>query len=671
MGFAGLYFFVLFGLLFLFLWANLTNSKLPAARVLSLNVFLFLVWIFAKLMLVSGIGWESTRFWLQIMTAVSWLLPASLLHFVIEIRRTQPGKVYYRTGIILTYSIPVLVCIALFSFPSLMPSKYIYIGQYVWDGLFSPLFMYLHLGYILVYIIATLALLIVYRYPLTDSLLITFSFLSFFLRTFLLTFDIGTYWRGWFFWQPFLAFLSYLSLWLLYRKNFWLEESFSFNALQKLLKDFSVPVLIVKKNHSIWYMNQAMQKLFSPLSTSFLNTSLHEYGHLFANSDEFFDMLERLSADNPTTYRIITIKTEEGHRSFYTHGEAITLSKKLIAGYVFTFTLLESEKITHLAEKHVKLHKKFESLHCLYQEVLQTIDLPLFLTDSSWTITEINRAAYKLLGFNPESTPLVGSVLPIPRIIMDQMKTAESQKFLLEIDFGGREWQKIHCQRKDNPVIEFFVKKMENSYLFLLRDTLSLPPAGERFSFESRFYRHLYRLTMSILQSPHSPPWEKILETFVEIFPSTGYIVSLSEVQNNEIVIPKALRGLDTTLIEKVENLLGSSLFSLPLRIPPHFAMEKSIMLSGKLNRITGGLQELFFYSVNPMVTMILEHMAGVGDIYAVGISNKEIIHALLVIIIKKGFTFTELEWLEPFGEEVSRILDFRSLLPSPKETKQ
>ncbi|MFN4216238.1 MAG: PAS domain-containing protein [Brevinematales bacterium] len=665
MGFAGLYFFVLFGLLFLFLWANLTNLKLPATKVLSLNVFLLLVWIFAKLMLVSGIGWESTRFWLQIMTAVSWLLPASLLHFVIEIRRTLLGKVYYYSGIILTYLIPALVCIGLFSVPSLMPSKYIYIGQYVWDGFFSSFFMYLHTLYILVYIIATLSLLAVYRYPLTDIILINMSFFAFFLRTFLLTFDIATYWKGWFFLQPSLALLSYLSLWILYRKNFWFEETFSSHALHKLLKDFSLPILIVKKNYSLWYMNQAMQNLLNLFPPPSLNTSLHEYSHLFTNSDELFDMLEQLSGNTPTTYRLIRIKTNETERSFYTYGEAILLSKKLIAGYVLTFTPLESEKITQLAEKHVKLHKEFESLHRLYQQILQTIDLPLFLTDTSWTITEINAAAYKLLGFNPENTPLIGSTLPLPRIIMEQMKTTESQKFLLEINFGGKEWQKISCQRKDTPVIEFFVKKMENSYLFLLRDTRSLSSSGEQFSFESRFYRHLYHLTIHILQSPQSPPWEKILESFVEIFPSRGYIVSLSEVQNNEIVVPKAVRGADITTIEKMGNLLGGSLFSLPLRIPPHFSMEKSIMLSGKLNKITGGLQELFFYSVNPMITMILEHMISVGDIYAIGISNKETIHALLVIIVKKGFTFQELEWLEPFGEEVSRILEFRSLLIS------
>ncbi|MCX7881663.1 MAG: PAS domain-containing protein [Brevinematales bacterium] len=671
MGLAGLYFFVLFGVLFLFFWANLTNYKLFAARVLSANAFLFLVWIFAKLMLVSGIGWESTRFWLQLMTAVSWFLPATFLHLAIEIRRTQPGKLYYLTGIILTYAIPIVISLCLFLIPSFLPTKYLSIGQWIWDGFFSPPLMVFHLIFVGIYLIATLALMRVSGSSLGDMFLMLGAFFTFFLRTFLLVFDMATFWQGWFFWQPFLAFLSYLSLWLLYRKNFWLEESFSFSSLQKLLKDFSVPLLIIKKNHHIWYLNEAMKEFLSPSKSFSPGTPIEEYSSFFSQSDEFFEMLQTLSYDHPSSYRVLTFKGQDRDFTFYTHAEIIVLSRKTIAGYIFTFSPLESEKITQLAEKHVRLHKKLEEISHTYHHVLQTLEIPLFLTDTSWEITEINPAAYKLLGFNPEHTPLLGISLPFPRIIKEQMQNLSQQKFLFEVDFGGREWQRLHCQRRDSLMLEITVTRIGQSFLFLLRDNAFLHPQEERFHFESRFYRHVHQLTMDMLRSPEALDWGKILDTFVEIFPSHGYIVSLSEVQNNELVIPRALRGLDTSLIEKVENLLGSSLVSLPLRIPPHFSIEKNIMLSGKLNKITGGLQELFFYSINPMITMILEHMVGVGDIYAVGISNGETLYALLVVIIKKGYTFNELEWLEPFGEEICRILDLRaSLLPLKNHEK-
>ncbi len=95
-------------------------------------------------------------------------------------------------------------------------------------------------------------------------------------------------------------------------------------------------------------------------------------------------------------------------------------------------------------------------------------------------------------------------------------------------------------------------------------------------------------------------------------------------------------------------------------------------MKSGKINHLTGGIQELFFYSLNPMVTMILEHMVQPGDIYSLGISTGEEIHALLVVIIKKGYSFSGLEWVETFGEEVGHILHLRKkLLSSLDENSQ
>jgi len=659
MGFVGFYFFILFAVMFLFLWVNLTNFRLTAARVLALNAFFFLLWIFAKLMLVSGIGWESIRFWMAIMVVSAWFLPASITHLVIELRRTLPGRMFYATGVTLTYLIPVLMTLTFLLFPSLLPHKYVAIGQWIWDGILPTPIMWLHTGYIVLSLITSLILLATFRFPLIDAVLLTFSFGAFFLRTLLMTFDVATYWHGWFFWQPLLALLSYLSLWLLYRKNFWLEESFSFVALEKLLKYFSLPILIVKNNRTLWYMNEAMKKLLPADLVVRKALALDDLGSLITNSEEFFDMLSVLSPENPSTYRLLTITTDGTTQSFYTHGEVILLSRRIVVGYAFTLTPLESDTLIQLAQKHVTLHKKLEEIHRVYKNIFQSIDTPMVLVDSTGALTGINPAACKLLGLNPDLITLEGEHLPFPRTVLSRiLTTSQTQRIIHEIDFGEREWQKLHCQKKNQAILGFFVKKIEPFFLLILED---ISPASEEkgVEFDAHFYRQIHALSLEILESD-TPVWDAILNTFMEIFPHSGYVVALSEITDNEIVSPRAIRGVSPEILEKINNLLGHPVFVESLRIPAHFSLEKNIMLSGRLNKITGGIQELFFYSLNPMIAMIIEHMLGIGDIYGLGLTNGQTLYGLLVIMVKKGYTFPSLEWLEVFASEVSRVLEIK-----------
>ncbi|URA09971.1 PAS domain-containing protein [Thermospira aquatica] len=659
MGFIGLYFLVLLGVFFLFLWANLTNYKLAAARVLGSIAFLLLLWVFSKLMLVSGIGWESTRFWMWFMTSLTWILPAAFLHFVIELKRATPGKIYYHFGVITSYLVPI-VSITIFSFlSSFSPTKYIFIGQWVWDGLVSPQLLSMQMGLTLLYFIASIGVLLAGRYSFMDILMITVAFVAFFLRTMLLSFNIAVYWRGWLVYQPLLALVSYFFFWLVYRKHFWLEESLSFPVLNQLLKNFSLPILIVKKNHTLWYLNTPMQKLMGGK----IPLSLQECVEKIENAEEFLALFDKLSPSQPTKYQVVRIRTEDKAYTFYAHLEVILLRKNIIAGYVVTFTPLESEMVSHLAEKQVRLHNKLLALQTVYHDTIHSLDTPIILTNTEWNITEINASAQKLLGISEEISSVIGKPLPIPQVVKDQMHNNKEEKFIFDIHFTDKAWQNLRTQRKDTSILQFSIKKLTDAYLIVLEDKEKASQEEHYQHFENRFYRSLHQLTITILENPSPPPWEHILTTFREIFPIPGCIVSISEVKHNELVTIKSLQGVDTSFLEKVENLLGRQIFSLPLRIPPHFSMEKSIMKSGKINHITGGLQELFFYTLNPIVAMILEHMIQPGDTYSLGISTGEEIHALLVVIIKKGYTFSDLEWLETFGEKIGHILYLRKKL--------
>lgn len=653
---SGLYFFVLFGLFFLFVWANLTNYKLPIAKALGGVAFAELLWIFSKLMLLSGIGWESVRVWMWVLTTISWLLPAILLHFSLSLNNRHSPAHYYLMGI--GYTLPLLVSILLFLFPSLMPTRYIFIGQSIWDGVFQPSYLFLHLGFVGIYCCLSL---FASRHNNRISLLVIFgAYITFYLRTVLLAFDIATYWRGWLFLQPFLALVSYLLLYLLYRRNFWLEDSFSVFALDKILHNFTLPVLILKPNQEVWYMNQAMSSLLSKNAKNL--KALSEYLSCCDEVAELSETLSSLNAHRPIQQLILHFHPSSTETlTFYTHCELITITNNKIAGYVIALTPLESEHSVQLAQKHLRLRKQLEELQQIYKSFFYRIEKPLILTTTEWTVVEANPAAYKLLAIHAGAHPLSNARLPLSRVITEHPYKSE-QKFLLEIDFGSREWQQLSSQRKDIVICEFTVIPINNYYLITIEDKMQSEKQDEHLHFEARFYRSLQRLTLQYLTTQNNEEWfNTILDAFMEIFAFPGYITIFSEVKDNEKVSPKAIRGIDITTIEKVNNLLGKKLSDTTFRIPPHFTMEKNIMLSGKLYKLTGGLQELFFYSINPMATMILEHIVQVGDIYIIGISHSGTLYGLLIIIIQKGYTFKELEWIETFAEELSNLFTLRT----------
>jgi PAS domain S-box-containing protein len=144
-------------------------------------------------------------------------------------------------------------------------------------------------------------------------------------------------------------------------------------------------------------------------------------------------------------------------------------------------------------------------------------------------------------------------------------------------------------------------------------------------------------------------------------------IVAVNSIEGRTLT-PRVLWGVRPVVMRLAQRLLGRSVVDMP--IDDVHDVAKSRMLTGKLEKVEGGLYEMFFRTVPRPVCWTLEKVAGIRECYSIGLRQSNKLFGNITIL-RQDRTRLHAEMIEALANQASAVLERSRTIKALMQTEQ